>query len=263
MNRLVALLAGGVLVLSGTSCGSSDDSSSQPATDTQPSSTSDRGQPDQLFTSESGLKCGRNLFEMGEHEPGMAEQSVGFVDLDDAAADYWTRGDGRYRSDRDVLTEFIDPPVVRYDNERGETQLILTFAQIDDRWLLDSSEACSSAPAEPPGRLLAVTDRAGAVVSARLLTPDEFPGYETLRVELELRRLAVMQPGDLGFDAVVAYRSTPQCGNLPDVIVDGDQSSLQVSIRTPVSGDCDTVDYDRLIALDLASEYELAPIVVD
>lgn len=62
---------------------------------------------------------------------------------------------------------------------------------------------------------------------------------------------------------MIPLLDSPQCGNPPDVIVDGDQSPLRLSIRTPVGGDREAVDYDRPIGLDLASEYEQMAIVVD
>jgi hypothetical protein len=265
VNRLAGLLAGGVLVLPVLGCGSSDDdSASPPALTGSPATTTVGDSETRLFATESGLECPQDLFETGQYEPGMADPGAGFAGLDAAAADYWSNGDGKYRSDRTELTEIVDPPVVRYDNERGETQLILSFVQIDDRWLLDSTEACSYAPAGPPGRAIPdVRDRPGAVVSARLLVPEELPSYESLRVELDEGRFPVMQPGEIGFDAVIVFRSTPQCGNLPELDIDGDASALHVSIQTPISGDCDAVEYDRVIGLDLESGFEQTPIVAD
>lgn len=265
MNRLAGLLAGGVLVLPVLGCGSSDDGrASPPALPGSPTTTTVGDSEAQLFTTESGLECPQDLLETGQYESGMADPGAGFTDLGAAAADYWSSGDGQYRNDRDELTEIVDSPVVRYDNERGETQLVLSFVEIDDRWLLDSSEACSYAPAGPPGRAISdVRDRPGAVVSARLLVPEELPSYESLRAELDEGRFAVMQPGEIGFDAVIVFRSTPQCGNVPELDIDGDASALHVSIQTPISGDCDAVEYDRVIGLDLESGFEQTPIVVD
>lgn len=97
----------------------------------------------EIFTTASGLECGQDLFEIGQYEPGFVEPASGFVAIQDAAADYWENGDGTYRGDRGDLIEVVDPPKVRYDNGRGETQLILTFVEVDGRWLLESSEGCS------------------------------------------------------------------------------------------------------------------------
>lgn len=59
------------------------------------------------------------------------------------------------------------------------------------------------------------------------------------------------------------FRPTPQCGNLPELDIVGDTSALHVSIQTPISADCDAVEYDCVIGLDLESSFEQTPIVVD
>lgn len=73
----------------------------------------------------------------------------------------------------------------------------------------------------------------------------------------------MMQPGEIGFDAVIVFRSTPQSGNVPELDIDGDAPALHVSIQTPISGDCDAVEYDRAIGLGLESGFGQTPIVVD
>ena len=109
----------------------------------EPTATSPEASVQEIFTTASGLECGQDLFEIGQYEPGFVEPASGFDAIQDAAADYWENGDGTYRDDRGDLIEVVDPPKVRYDNERGETQLILTFVEVDGHWLLESSEGCS------------------------------------------------------------------------------------------------------------------------
>lgn len=240
------------LVLAVSSCGGSSTSSTTPDDSVDPTPTP------QLFTTESGLECHQDLFEITQHEPGFAAPGSGAVDLRSAADDYWA-GD-----DPGGLTEIIDPPVIRYENDHGETQLVLSFVEIDGLWRLDTSEACSQVQrAAVEGSPIDVAGNTGTVESAVVFLPDELSAYASVQPDLEQQRIAVLQPGEHGFDAVIVYRTSPQCGNLPDITVNGDQNGLHVTVDTPVSGDCDAMEYDRAIGLHLAPGFDEATITAE
>jgi hypothetical protein len=77
---------------------------------------------------------------------------------------------------------------------------------------------------------------------------------------LEEQGVAVMQPGEGGYDAVVMYRAGPYCGLLPSVAVTGDQVELAVAITTRERGDCDAMEYDEALGLNLRPGFDLAVI---
>jgi hypothetical protein len=108
---------------------------------------------------------------------------------------------------------------------------------------------------------VAIGGMAQAVDAATVLFPDSLPSFISLTPELEERGVAIMKPGDHGFDAVVVYRTGPYCGLLPTVAVNGDTSELTISIASRGAEGCDDKEYDEAVGLDLAPDYEAASIV--
>ena len=80
--------------------------------------------------------------EQTEHEAGMAEPGTGHDTIERAVSQYWTEGDGSFRTDRDSLVEAIDAPVVTYEDREGHPLLILEFVELEDGWHLDQSSSC-------------------------------------------------------------------------------------------------------------------------
>jgi hypothetical protein len=111
------------------------------------------------------------------------------------------------------------------------------------------------------GVAIAVDDDAQAVDTAVVLLPDELPAYLSYHPVLDEQGIAVMQPGQGGYDAVVMYRTGPFCGLLPDVAVTGDENLLDVEITTNGhDGPCDAMEYDEAIGLTLLPGFENATI---
>ena len=108
---------------------------------------------------------------------------------------------------------------------------------------------------------VAVNDVAGAVDSATVFLPDDLPSYVSLHPQLDQERIAVLRPGEAGFDSVILYRTGPFCGFLPEVTVSGDQAVLTVEIRTRGDDDeCDDMEYDEAVGLQLAADFHAADI---
>ena len=106
-----------------------------------------------------------------------------------------------------------------------------------------------------------VNDVAGAVDSAIVFLPDDLPSYVSLHPQLDQERIAVLHPGEGGFDSVIVYRTGPFCGFLPDVSVSGDQAVLTVEIRTRGDDDdCAAMEYDEALGLELAAEFHAADV---
>lgn len=125
----------------------------------------------------------------------------------------------------------------------------------------DTNEPRYSADQLLRGVDVTVDDDAQAIDSAVVLLPDELPSYPSYHPALADQGIAVMQPGEGGYDAVVMYRTGPFCGLLPKVGVTGDESLLEVEITTRgSSGDCDSMEYDEAIGLTLAPGFEDATI---
>ncbi len=99
-----------------------------------------------------------------------------------------------------------------------------------------------------------------AIDAAVVLLPDGLPSYVALQSDLEALGVAVVQPGEAGFDAIVIYRTGPYCGLLPAVAARGDETRLTIEVDSRASGDCDAMEYDEAIGLDLAPEFERATI---
>ncbi len=102
-----------------------------------------------------------------------------------------------------------------------------------------------------------VDDTTDAIESATVFLPPDEPVYNELRFS---GRIAILQPGVDGFDAVVAYLTGPYCGVLPDVSVTGDPELLTVAIRTHDGGNCDAMEYVEAIGLQVTGEYADATI---
>lgn len=124
-----------------------------------------------------------------------------------------------------------------------------------------SGEQRYSADELSSGVDVSVNDVAGAVDSATVFLPDDLPSYVSLHPQLDQERIAVLRPGEGGFDLVVVYRTGPFCGVLPEVSVSGDDAALTVEIRTRGDHDeCDAMEYDEALGLELAAEFDGADI---
>lgn len=124
-----------------------------------------------------------------------------------------------------------------------------------------SDEQRYSADELSNGVAVSVNDGAGAVDSATVFLPDDLPSYVSLHPQLDQERIAVLRPGEGGFDSVVVYRTGPFCGVLPEVSVSGDEVALTVEIRTRGDHDeCDDMEYDEALGLELAAEFDGADI---
>lgn len=124
----------------------------------------------------------------------------------------------------------------------------------------DGTEERYSATDLQRGVTVSVEDPLGAVVSATVLLPDDLPSYLSLHPELAAQNVVVTNPGEGGYDVLVVYRTGPYCGLLPAVSIDGDTEELTVDVRSRSEGDCDAVEYDEAIGLDLSAEFEQAEV---
>lgn len=111
-----------------------------------------------------------------------------------------------------------------------------------------------------PGVAVTIDGNVEAIDSATVFLPDDLPGYISIHPQLEDEGIAVLNLEDGRFDAVVVYRTGPYCGLLPTVSVDGDATALTIDVESRQSGDCDALQYDEAIGLDLAPQYEQATI---
>lgn len=124
----------------------------------------------------------------------------------------------------------------------------------------DPSEPRYAAEALAEGVEVAVDDPDGLIDSATVFLPDELPSYLSLQPQLDENGIAVLQPGEAGFDAVVVYRAGPFCGLLPEVSASGDGSQIAVGVRSRSTGDCDSVEYDEAVGLQIAGGHESDPV---
>jgi hypothetical protein len=107
---------------------------------------------------------------------------------------------------------------------------------------------------------VAIEDPDGIVASMTVFLPDDLPSYGSMTPELERVGIAVLDPGEGGYDVVVLYRTGPYCGLLPKVEVH-DGSEIGILIKPRTEGDCDTMEYDEALGVDLAPEHEGRPLV--
>lgn len=141
------------------------------------------------------------------------------------------------------------------------------------RWLLGAvlvvAASCDddtprySATALADGVEVAVDDPDGVIDSATVFLPDELPSYLSLHPQLDENGIAVLQPGEGGFDVVVVYRTGPFCGLLPEVSASGDGSHIAIDVRTRSTGDCDSVEHDEAVGLQIAVGHESDPVQAD
>lgn len=99
-------------------------------------------QPDGTFVS-GPLRCYEDLIE--DSISDFAEDTVGADTPEEAVDRWWTRGDGRFRDDRENLTESTSGTQVLYDDERGNTQLVLGLRELPaGGWAVETTMACAS-----------------------------------------------------------------------------------------------------------------------
>ncbi len=98
-------------------------------------------QADGTFVS-GPLTCYEDLFE--DSIGDFAEDTVGADTPEEAVDRWWTQGDGRFRDDRERLTESMSGTQVLYDDERGNTQLALGLRELPaGGWAVESTMACA------------------------------------------------------------------------------------------------------------------------
>ena len=209
--------------------------------------------------------------KLGPHQDGEDPEGNGSIALQSSQAEA-----------QDLLA--LGPPPFRFflDVAIGGTTHSAEFVYPDDL----NSETTSFQPAfEPalPARLVGhsveegpserysvdellrgvdaqIEDGANAIESAKIFLPDDLPSYLSFHPALEEYGVAVMQPGEGGYDVVVIYRSGPYCGLLPQVAVTGDAARLEVAITTRDGGDCDAMEYDAAVGLNLRADFNRAAI---
>ena len=131
--------------------------------------------------------------------------------------------------------------------------------------------ACGSAEPSGPKRYsgsewsegvdIEIRGRTEAADSATVLFPDGLPSYLSNLPKLKEDGVAVIQPGEGGFDAIVLYRSGGFCGFMPDVSVSGDARELLVEIMSTSGDNCDALEYDAAIGLELSPSFQQAIVV--
>lgn len=124
----------------------------------------------------------------------------------------------------------------------------------------DTSEPRYSATALADGVEVAVDDPDGLIDSATVFLPEELPSYLSLHPQLNENGIAVLQPGEGGYDVVVVYRTGPYCGLLPEVSANGDGTQIAVDVRTRSTGDCDAMEYDEAVGFQIAGGHESDPV---
>ena len=102
-------------------------------------------QPDGTFVM-GPLTCYQDLFE--DSTSLFDAETPGADSPEEAVELWWTRDDGRFRGDRDVLTESMSGDQVLYDDDQGNTQLVLGLIELPaGGWAIESTMACAdSAP---------------------------------------------------------------------------------------------------------------------
>ncbi len=103
---------------------------------------SPRGRQDDGTFALGPLRCDDDLFEdsIGDFDDG----AIGAETPEDAVDRWWTEGDGRFRDDRDRLTESIDGDQALYADERGNTQLALGLLELPaGGWAVETMMACA------------------------------------------------------------------------------------------------------------------------
>jgi hypothetical protein len=76
-----------------------------------------------------------------------------------------------------------------------------------------------SADALSDGVTIEVDDPDNLIQSAVVLLPTDLTANSDLDSSLAGQGVAIVQPGPMGYDAVIVYRTGPYCGLLPDVHV--------------------------------------------
>ncbi len=72
-----------------------------------------------------------------------AQDAAGFETVAAALDDFWTRGDGAVRDDRDQLDEAVDGRTVRYRDDRGNVVMVVQVVGSPGAYNVGSMEACS------------------------------------------------------------------------------------------------------------------------
>jgi hypothetical protein len=120
----------------------------------------------------------------------------------------------------------------------------------------DASGPRYSADALDAGVAVEVDDPGDVIDSAVVFLPDTLTSYESMHAQLARLGVAILQPGEDGHDAIVLYRTGPYCGLLPAVSAGGGDGRIEIDVRSRSSGDCDAMEYDEAIGLQLAEGHE-------
>jgi hypothetical protein len=125
----------------------------------------------------------------------------------------------------------------------------------------DASERRYSATDLERGVAVDVDDGDDLIDSATVFLPDDLPSYLSVHPTLAENGVAVLQPGEGGYDVVVVYRTGPYCGLLPKVSVNGAGTQIRIHIRSRSSGDCDDMQYDEAVGFQVVTGHETDHVV--
>lgn len=124
----------------------------------------------------------------------------------------------------------------------------------------DESEDRYAATELMRGVQVAVDDTDGLIDSATVFLPDDLPSFLSVQPQLDEEGVAVLQPGEGGYDVVVVYLAGPYCGLLPDVSVESLGKSIRAVIESRTEDECDDMQYAEAIGFQLVAGHEADPV---
>ncbi len=152
-----------VLVVIAVSCGSGADTAQRPdSTSTPTPALTNLATPTlaptapptppatetAVFVTASGLECYTEMTADVEYEPGMVDEGEfeGFPTFEEAVADWWENGPGKYNSPNEPLTQSsMEANKAGFRDKHGNTQLLLYGEQIiNSLWAISRAEVCWS-----------------------------------------------------------------------------------------------------------------------
>ncbi len=150
-----------VLVVIAVSCGSGADTAQLPdptSTPTPPltslvtptlaptATPSSTATGTAVYVTASGLECYTEMTADVEYEPGMVDEGEfeGFPTFEEAVADWWENGPGKYNSPNEPLTQSsMEANKAGFRDKRGNIQLHLYGEQfINGLWAISRVEFC-------------------------------------------------------------------------------------------------------------------------
>jgi hypothetical protein len=105
-----------------------------------------------------------------------------------------------------------------------------------------------------------VDDPDGLIDSATVFLPNDLPSFMSLQSQLDKEGVAVLQPGEGGYDVVVVYIAGPYCGLLPEVWVGGVGTQIRTLVRSRTSGTCDDMQYVEAVGLQIVAGHGADPV---